>query len=262
MFLSLFPKRIRRIFLFIVLAGTALGVVGWIWLFRIPFWLTVPDGFCFGRRLSAPVCRSVRPAEPVPTGDPMVPVYVVGHGWHTGLMLRMQDVKHGRWSADIDSTDIQAIEIGWGDEGFYRATDYTVGLAAEALLFPTPSVIHAVLLAKPAEENFPRSDISVFWTDQAGYQKLLDFIDGTFAKDSDGRLVNLGPGIYGRSTFFRARGSFHFPKSCNYWVASALREAGAPIWVSSAITAGNTMRQIHLFGDVIRDVPGMKLLPL
>lgn len=259
--MPLVPKKFRRLLPLIFLTGAVVVLTGWLWLFRIPFWLTVPDGFCFGRRLSAPVCRSVPSAEPEAAGDPMLPVYVVGHSWHTGLMLRMQDIDDERWWADIDRTDVQAVEIGWGDEGFYRATEYTVGLAAEALLLPTPSVIHAVLLPKPAEENFPWSDISVFWTDQAGYQRLLDFVDRTFAKGSDGRLVTLGPGIYGRSTFYRARGSFHFPKSCNYWVASALKEAGAPIWVGSAITAGNTMRQIHLFGDVIRDVPGMKLLP-
>lgn len=235
-------------------------IAAFVLLFRTPIWLSAPEHFCSGRRLSAPICTGVSPAGDS-AQEEMKPVFVVGHGWHTGLMLRFQDIPPERWQESIPRTGLQAVEIGWGDEGFYRAKKYTAALAANAFFLPTPSVIHAVLLTKSAEENFLYSDVSVFYADQAGYQRLLDFVDATFAKDPQGKLINLGPGIYGQSTFFRAVGSYHFPKSCNAWVAEALRHAGAPVWPWAALTAQSMLRQTSMVGEVLRSVPGWKLLP-
>src|SRR3712207_8668119 len=44
----------------------------------------------------------------------------------------------------------------------------------------------------------------------------------------DGLPVELGPGLYGPSLFFRADGAFHLLSVCNHWTARLLHEAGLP----------------------------------
>ena len=43
-------------------------------------------------------------------------VYVVGHGWHTGLVLRVSDVSPDTWPKIRDFSDMHFVELGWGDE--------------------------------------------------------------------------------------------------------------------------------------------------
>jgi len=56
----------------------------------------------------------------------------------------------------------------------------------------------------------------------------------------------LGPGLYGRSRFYASRERFHLFKTCNVWVATALREAGLP--VTPSINAGALMARLRALG--------------
>ena len=224
-----------------------------------PFWINAPENFCLKQRTKAKICAFA--SELSSSTDDLIPIYIVGHGWHTGLMIRTQDLPENYWRDELDLDQASAIEIGWGDEGFYRATDYTASLAFKAFALPTPSVMHVVRLTKPAPENFPHSDIYIYWATPSEYQKFLDFVNDTFTRGVDGKVIDLGTGLYGDSKFFRANGSYYFPKSCNAWVAKSLAHAGAPIWPSLSLTARNTLHQIELVGEVLQKTPGFKILP-
>jgi uncharacterized protein (TIGR02117 family) len=230
-----------------------------IFFVEYPFWVTVPAGFCNSMRVKALACQFE--SEITHTSEEEnLPIYIVGHGWHTGLLLRTKDLPQNEF-LDFNLPKGAAIEIGWGSESFYRATEYTFKLGFSSFVFPNPSVLHVVSLPKEAEQSFSRSDFYVYWASKAEYRRMLDFVAATFSKGVDGRPIDLGPGIYGDSRFFRANGSYHFPKSCNSWTAYAVYQAGAPIWPNLALSARNTLHQMHLVGDKIRSVDGFKILP-
>jgi len=181
---------------------------------------------------------SLWPAAP---GAPAIPVFVVSHGYHAGIVVSRRAV------ADAASRDglvalgdlstrfarFEVLEIGWGDEGFYRevptVASLTVPLALRALFRPgNPSVLHVVGINNDPRLAFASSDIVRIELGEAGFARLAEKLDATFARDGAGRPEELGPGLYGPSLFFRANGTFHIFNVCNHWLAGLLDAAGVP----------------------------------
>jgi uncharacterized protein DUF2459 len=76
---------------------------------------------------------------------------------------------------------------------------------------------------------FPLSDLVPIDLGAAGFERLAEKLDATFARRPDGlRPEELGPGLYGASLFFRANGAFHVLNVCNHWIAGLLDAAGVP----------------------------------
>jgi uncharacterized protein (TIGR02117 family) len=164
-------------------------------------------------------------------------VFVVSHGYHAGIVVpralaadiaaqhRLEAV--GRVAAQFEAH--RSLEIGWGDEGFYTSVptiaSLTIRSALRALFMPgNPSVLHVVGLANDPRAAFPFADIARLELSVAGLERLLARIDATFAPGQQ----DLGPGLYGPSRFYRARGTFHLFNVCNHWVADLLDAAGVP----------------------------------
>jgi hypothetical protein len=63
--------------------------------------------------------------------------------------------------------------------------------------------------------------------------------------------LNLGPGIYGDSTFFRANGKYYFPNTCNVWTARGLKTAGVPIVPELCGAALPVLAAAHNVGETI-----------
>ncbi len=183
--------------------------------------------------------RSLWPAAP---GAPVTEVFVVSHGYHAGIIvprkaLAEQGSRRGLAALAYVATrfaDYVRLEIGWGDEGFYRelptAQSLTVALAVRALLRPgNPSVLHVVGVKDDPRAMFPLSDLVRIDLGAAGFERLAEKLDATFARGPDGlRPEELGAGLYGASRFFRANGAFHLFNVCNHWIAGLLDAAGVP----------------------------------
>jgi len=64
--------------------------------------------------------------------------------------------------------------------------------------------------------------------------KLLNsYIENSFAKTENGNLIKLNvDGYYNYDSFFEAKGSFSFYKTCNIWVNKAMKIIGVKtsIW--------------------------------
>jgi len=105
-----------------------------------------------------------------------------------------------------------------------------VALALRALLRPgNPSVLHVVGIASEPRAVFANSDIVRLELGEAGFDKLAEKLDASFARAADGLLPEpQGPGLYGTSLFFRANGAFHLFNVCNHWVAGLLDAGGVP----------------------------------
>lgn len=179
-------------------------------------------------------------------------LHVVGHGWHTGIVLRAADVPGGAWPARADFPEAQYLEIGWGDRDYYQAADPGAWLALRAILWPTPGVLQVVAFDGPVERYFGTAEVIELGVSEAGLQRLIDRVRHSHEFDSAGQPIALGPGRYGRSRFYASRERFHLFKTCNVWVAEVLREAGLPVLPSQSITAEQLLAQLRPLGRVLR----------
>jgi uncharacterized protein (TIGR02117 family) len=178
---------------------------------------------------------------PAPGADG-VEIFVVNHGYHTGIVLprgATSDVGQRRSLAALIAITsrfaaFSFLEIGWGDEGFYRAaptiSTVTVPMALRALFWPgNPSVLHVVGLNESPAVVFGNSELVPIRLSTDGFASMLAMLDATFARTERAELPpDLGPGLYGPSLFYRAVGAFHIFNVCNHWVARLLDAAGVP----------------------------------
>ena len=180
-------------------------------------------------------------------GDAVRSVWVVNHGWHTGIVVRRQDVPGDRWPQLRDFTEFQFVEVGWGDRDFYMAPAGTSGMALKAALWPGSSVLHVAGLSGSAERLLRTLDAVEIRLSSRGIETLAAFIEAAYATDAAGAMIPLGPGQHAGSRFYLARERYHALKTCNVWTARALRAGGCPITALYALTAGNVMYQAAAF---------------
>ena len=178
-----------------------------------------------------------------PTGnDARVAIHVVSHGYHAGVaidraaMARVAGQQEYRFLMGIAQkfANYNWLEIGWGDEGFYtsvpEAASVTAGLALRALFMPrNPSVLHVAGLSADPRAAFPKSDIVRIELSEAGFARMLERIEASFAHNAGDGPEDLGPGLYGPSRFFRGVDHFNIFHVCNHWVAALIGAAGLQV---------------------------------
>ena len=164
--------------------------------------------------------------------------YVVSHGWHTGLIVDRKDLIERVPELETDFGGVKYLEVGWGDQRFYQARDVNYGLALRAVIFPTSSVLHIVDVPDSPRHYFSGSEVVEISVPQTGYEELLDFVAGSFSRNSSNDVMKLGRGLYGKSRFYRAEGRFHAFNTCNTWVAKAIGATGYPISTGTITVRG------------------------
>jgi uncharacterized protein (TIGR02117 family) len=182
--------------------------------------------------------RRLYPPAP---GTPTISIFVASHGYHAGIVLpraRLAEFaergRHGAVAAVAARFGaFAALEIGWGDQGFYTSVPtigaLTVPLALRALFRPgNPTVLHVVGLGDDPGAAFPNSDVVQLSLSEAGFAALVGMLDASFAAGPGTPLQELGGGLYGPSLFYRANGTFHLFRVCNHWLADLLDAAGVP----------------------------------
>jgi uncharacterized protein (TIGR02117 family) len=184
-------------------------------------------------------------------GDPMlwppradsrvIEVHLVSNGYHTGIAIprdALAEFASGRGYPALIAVaqrfgQYPWIEIGWGDEEFYRKVptigDLTVSIALRALFSPgNKSVLHVVGLPAEPARVFRSGEVVVIPLSQGGFDAMLQKIETTFVPPQNGALPDLGKGLYGPSLFYPAIGTFSVMRVCNHWIADLLRAAGLP----------------------------------
>lgn len=184
------------------------------------------------------------PAPPAPGGE-WRSVHVVNHGLHTGLVIARADLLEVLPGLAEAFDDGDFIELGWGDEEFYRAAQPTLGQTLQALFWPTASALHVIKIAGDPRRQFAGRELIEVRLAEHGYRQLLGFVAARFARSAQGALLVLGPGQYAESRFYRAEGSYTLLYTCNTWVAEALAISGCPLAFASAATAGQVMARLR-----------------
>jgi uncharacterized protein (TIGR02117 family) len=153
----------------------------------------------------------------------------MSNGFHTGIIVRQEDVPRDAWPEVDRMAAHEWVEVGWGSEIFYRAKQITAPVVLGAIV-PNPSVLHVVGWDDSPEIVFVKSDLVRVEVDEQHFAALCRHIHKSYSVDATGQTQDLGKGIYGDdSTFYRAKGKYYFPNTCNVWTARGLKVAGVPI---------------------------------
>jgi uncharacterized protein (TIGR02117 family) len=172
------------------------------------------------------------------------PVWIVRHDWHTGVVVRREDVPAEVWPERDDFPGAEYLEVGWGDRDFYRAPAGTLWLGLKAAFWVNDSVLHVAAFRAPPGVYFAGGEVAEITLSSRGFRALAAFIGDAHARTGDGRAMPLGPGKYGQSRFYVGRERYVLT-TCNVWTARALRAGGFPITPFWAVTAANVMRQVE-----------------
>ena len=175
--------------------------------------------------------------------DNAVRIFVVKHGWHTGVVIPRMGKQAPFSFLDPVFGDAAFYEFGWGDREYYPTNDPGIRLALRAVLWPTDSVLHVVALADTPSQSFPGADMEALFISREGYQQLLKYLADHFVLNAQAKPMDIGRGLYGDSRFFESHGSFHAFRTCNTWTAQALQQGGVPIRPFMALTADSVLRQ-------------------
>jgi len=202
--------------------------------------------------LALGACAAQPPGPAPPQGDgPVVAVYLVAHDKHSGIAVRRADIPAGLWPESRDFPQAEYLEVGWGDRDYYYGRNQGLwGTLRAALGLDNPSVLHVAGVRGALAENFPASEIIEVRLHRDGFERLVLYIHDAYDRAGAPAAAPLGPGLYGESWFYPARGSFNLLRTCNVWTARGLRGAGLPI--HDSITKEGLMSQTRQFGKVVQ----------
>ena len=191
------------------------------------------------------------PLYPVSVQEEPRSIYVVRHDWHTGLVVKYDDIDPHLWPEKDDFPEALYLEVGWGDRDFYQTPRAGVGILLQAAVKSPASVLFVVELPTAVKHYFPYADILEIPLSQRGLEELVRFIHATYKRDASGQTIPLGPGHNHRhSIFYLAEGDYSLFNTCNSWISKALQAAGLPI--KTALRAGGVMSQAKRYGQMIQ----------
>ena len=187
------------------------------------------------RAVATRACGRRRPARPPPKSSSSATATMPGSSFPAVRSPTPRAGAASRALGDISTrfAAFDRLEIGWGDEGFYRevptAVSLTVAMAVRALFRPG----NRIRAARGRRQQRSARRVRPFrhGADRARRGELC--APGRQARRDlrpqwAGRPEDLGPGLYGPSLFFRANGTFHVFNVCNHWLADLLDAAGVP----------------------------------
>lgn len=174
-----------------------------------------------------------RPIRPI-AGDPAAAntILLLSNPIHTDIAIPIDDRIRARFSfldaAGLPTDHLEArwLVFGWGGRAFYLETPTWSELKPLPVL-KALTVDRSVMHVQIAGEISPlHPAVTRFDIDEAGFDRLLDFITDSFVQDAGGALLMSGAGYGPNDRFFEAKGYFNALLGCNTWTARALREAG------------------------------------
>ncbi len=174
-----------------------------------------------------------RSPEAAAAGEPKTRrILVLSNPIHTDIALpldaallrRFGDLaRHG---LPMEVAGARYLVFGWGGRSFYVETPTWSDLKPLPLLKGLTIDQAAMHVAVAGEIADPQDGVVPVMIGEAGYDRLLAFIEASFARGPEGPILIPNAG-YGRfDAFFEAPGTFTALVGCNTWTSAALRAAG------------------------------------
>lgn len=173
------------------------------------------------------------------------PLFVVSHGWHTGLIIPASYLNQSIPDLKARFGDAAYYEIGWGDKGFYQSQEITTGLTLQAMFWSEGAILHVVAVPDSPSQYFGQSEVVGTCLTNKQISSLATFVANSFAHDARGQVVRLKQGIYGNSQFYDGEGRYYLLNTCNKWTAKGLQSAGVDISPSLSLTSASVMSVIR-----------------
>lgn len=204
------------------------------------------SGCLLALTLATSGCASIR--SPVFDAPPesLRSIFVVRRGWHTGIALPTRDWPNRDWTLLDEFPEADYLEFGWGDRRFYQAEPSTAWQTSRAALWPTSSVIHVIGLSRPLPENALAIDAVELRIPIDRLRALATAIEQEFeenAPTATGATLSTSPDP---NHFYEGRRHFYFPRMCNWWTSSRLREAGCLVTPATVIFAARVMHDARV----------------
>jgi len=172
-------------------------------------------------------------------------VFVVHNNWHAALVLRKADLSRGLVPEQDHFPEAEYLEIGWGDRDYFPATEESVGLALRAALWSRGSVLHVVGFRGAIKDYFTEGEIIELALSRESFRRLSEFVSASFIRADSIMPAQSQPGLVANGRFYPASGRFSILRTCNTWLAEALKSAGLGISPWYVITAGSLARQVR-----------------
>ncbi len=171
-------------------------------------------------------------------------IYIVQEFWHTGIVFRIRSVPPETFPEIRNYSRSEYIDISWGDERYYQIPGHSVLLAARAVLFPTPAVIKLMDFSRPVEKFYGKATVMQIIMDSTRFSALCRFISESFVRDEQQDIIPST--VYGKSDrFFMAKRKYHLFRTCNTWVALALKRSGFDVSTFLVLNAAQMFNRIE-----------------
>lgn len=177
-------------------------------------------------------------------------VFVVHDAWHAAIVIRKSDIPATALPELRDFPSAEYLEFSWGDRDYFPAPDPGLGLAFKAAFCSSGSILHVVGFKDSVEKAYPGAQIMEVPLSEKDFQQLVSFISDTFSRPHPPAPAEPQPGLFANARFYAAEGRFSLLRTCNTWVAEALKAAGLPINPDYVITAGNLGSQLRPLADL------------
>jgi len=189
------------------------------------------------------------PNVAAPTPDNCVELHLYSNGYHSDIGAPAAIFPENHPLRRL-YPDAESFLIGWGDQAFYYSDGTDLWLGLDALIPPSPSVLHVAYNAGPSSAYLGPNDDLAIGVSHEGADRFVRYIDRALVLDGYGDdVIPTSTGkVIGRSSFLRTRGSFHLLNVCNQWMARALRAAGVDVNARAAWLAGPLIRQARRIG--------------
>jgi uncharacterized protein (TIGR02117 family) len=167
-------------------------------------------------------------AEPLQNDS--VSVYLVKLGWHTGMVIRTQDIDSSYLPEKRLFSQFKYVDIGWGDDEFYRTPGFDIGLAIKALFYPTVSTLRVEGFNFDIMKYVDYSDVGyIIKLDRKSFNSLTRYVSSTFFINNSSNVELLESRYNGHISFYRANGKYTVFNTCNTWVSKGFKNAGYDI---------------------------------
>jgi Protein of unknown function (DUF2459) len=188
-------------------------------------------------------CASVQSPVIDAPSESLRSIYVIRRGWHTGIALPARDWPNRDWNVLADFPETHYLEFGWGDARFYQSEPSNLWLGSRAALWPTSSAIHVIGLREPIRDSAHARDLVEVRVPIERMHALATAIEREFAAAQPaptGATLRIDPKPNG---FYAGKRRFYFPRMCNWWTASRLREAGCLNTPATVLFASRIMEE-------------------
>lgn len=197
---------------------------------------------------AASCAEPVTETKPYREGESPRSLWIAHDGWHAAIIIRKADIPTAALPELRDFPEAEFLEISWGDADYFPAQEAGVSLTLKAAFWSSGSVIHISGFAAAIEKTYPSAEIIEIALSEDGLGRLIKFISDDMSRVSPATPAKASPGLSPQSRFYPAKSKFSALRTCNTWIAEALRAAGLPLRARYVITAGSLAKQVKPYG--------------